>query len=106
MHEGNEIWIADAENRLHIKKGTPIWGDRENIYFKRQVPAGCKLITSNFGFPVEGMQLKVVEEKTDNKLEDSTTESQVRIQEKKESAIKPELSAPGTDETPIDPAIK
>ena len=94
LHEGNEIWVADAENKLHIRKGTPIWEDRDNIYFKQEVPAGCKLITSNFGFPVQGMKLNVVEEKTDNKLEDNTTEKEKEKLEKKESSTQPALSAP------------
>ncbi len=57
--EGNTVWLLTAENKLAIKSVTPIWEEREHVYVKSsELPADSQLITSDLGFPIDGMQLK------------------------------------------------
>jgi RND family efflux transporter MFP subunit len=58
LHNGNQIWLLDGEDKLEIATAEVIWRDTDRVLIKDTFAAGAKLIISNLATPVAGMQLR------------------------------------------------
>ncbi len=61
-HNNSEVWVVSADKKLRSVKTAPLWEERNNIFIPHKFNAGDKLITSDLGFPVEGMKLRIAGE--------------------------------------------
>ncbi|SHJ36595.1 RND family efflux transporter, MFP subunit [Malonomonas rubra DSM 5091] len=61
LHDGNQIWLVDEEGRLQITAADVLWRDSERVLLRNNLPANSRLVTSNLGSAVSGMQLRLEE---------------------------------------------
>ena len=52
LHDGRQIWLADADDRLEVRDVIPVWRDRE-------LSPGERLVVSDLAAPAAGMQLRI-----------------------------------------------
>lgn len=62
-HNNSDIWIISKDNKLKTVKTKPVWEERNTVFVKNGFKDDEKLITSELSFPVEGMNLKIFNEK-------------------------------------------
>jgi len=59
VHNGNQLWILQKDNRLHITKATKLWEDENYIYLPASIlQEGEALVKTYLEAPVEGMRLR------------------------------------------------
>jgi RND family efflux transporter MFP subunit len=85
LHNGNEVWIKNEEDRLDIRELEIAWRGRDVVYVERGVVAGERIITTSLSTPVENMLLRVREtiqqtEPTVEVQEALTTDAPVPVQ--------------------------
>jgi RND family efflux transporter MFP subunit len=62
LRDGSEVWLLSAEDKLVIKPVQVLWADRERVLIGDEFANGLRLITSNLGYPVDGMGLRLAGE--------------------------------------------
>lgn len=63
LHDGDQLWLADAQQTLQIKKAEVLWRDSERVLLRNNLPEDTRLVTSNLSTAVSGMQLRLEEPK-------------------------------------------
>lgn len=61
LHDGNNVWLADNQQRLQVTAAEVVWRDSETVYLKNNLPAAGQLVLSNLSTAADGMQLRVEE---------------------------------------------
>jgi hypothetical protein len=62
LRDGSTVWMMDEENKLRICPAETVQGSADRVLIRFEFSKGWKLITSNIAAPVDGMQLKTVQE--------------------------------------------
>lgn len=63
LHDGDQLWLADSEQRLQIATAEVLWRDSDRVLLRNTLPGGTRLVTSNLSTAVTGMQLRLEEPK-------------------------------------------
>jgi RND family efflux transporter MFP subunit len=71
LHEGNLVFVADEENKLRIKRPTIVWR-RESTVLVRGLKSGDRVITSQLATPLEGMDVRIVEDESAAKAQETS----------------------------------
>jgi RND family efflux transporter MFP subunit len=71
LHNGNQVWLLDDEDKLEIDAAEVIWRDSNRVLLTNSFAEGAKLITSNLATPVAGMSLRT-EASEEKRIQDST----------------------------------
>jgi len=61
LHNDNQIWLLDRDEKLAIRPVEILWRDEENVYVRDGLNPGDLLIISALAVPVGGMQLRTVQ---------------------------------------------
>lgn len=62
VHDGNQVWLAQADNTLTIRTVKILWKDRSHIYIasdEEGLQAGEQVIVSDLSAAVEGMAIRL-----------------------------------------------
>jgi RND family efflux transporter MFP subunit len=59
LHEGDHVWLMDAEDRLEIRPVTVAFRGEDEVLISEGLAAGERLVTSSLAAPVAGMPLKL-----------------------------------------------
>lgn len=62
VHDGNQVWVAQADNTLTIRTVEILWKDRTQIYIgggEEGLQAGDQAIVSDLSAAVEGMAIRI-----------------------------------------------
>lgn len=62
VHDGDTVWIMNAEKRLEIRTIAAAWSDDERVLVRQGVTEGETLVLSDINTPLSGMLLTTVEE--------------------------------------------
>ncbi len=63
LHDGDQLWLADAQQRLQVNQAEVLWRDSERVLLRNSLPENSRLVTSNLSTAVSGMQLRLEEPK-------------------------------------------
>ena len=63
LHDGDQVWLADEQQALQIKKVEVLWRDNDRVLLRNALPKNTQLVTSNLSTAVSGMQLRLEEPK-------------------------------------------
>ncbi|MFC1498988.1 efflux RND transporter periplasmic adaptor subunit [Verrucomicrobiota bacterium] len=63
FRENSMIWLLTGERRLRKIEIQPLWTDRNNIFFRADIPAGDMLITSSLSVVIDNMELRLEKDK-------------------------------------------
>jgi hypothetical protein len=66
IHTNDTVWIMREDGTLAIRPVTIVWRTGDSVLISEGISAGDNLIVSNLAAPVDGMQVRVVEESTAN----------------------------------------
>jgi len=66
LHENNQIWIMDSENRLDIRQAKVIWRRPQEVLLKSGINAGERLVISKITTPLPGTLLRTYSENPPN----------------------------------------
>jgi len=69
LHDGDQVWVMDAENRLAIRTVEIAFRQRDNVLISSGLADGDLLVTSQLSAPVAGMQLRTAETRTEQTRE-------------------------------------
>jgi len=61
VHQQTEIWLADAQEQLQIRRIEPLYRGRDYVLVRDSALHGARLVTSGLSTPVAGMQLEVTD---------------------------------------------
>lgn len=67
LHDGQNIWIMDKEDRLRILPVEILFRDKDMVYLSNGLRSGNRIVTTDISAPVDGMLLR---------LDGSSTESE------------------------------
>lgn len=67
LHDGQNIWIMDKEDRLKILPVEILFRDKDMVYLSNGLRSGDRIVTTDISAPVDGMLLR---------LDGSSTESE------------------------------
>lgn len=62
VHDGNQVWVAQADNTLTIRTVEIVWKDRTHVYIASSdagLHAGDQVVVSDLPAAVEGMAIRV-----------------------------------------------
>jgi RND family efflux transporter MFP subunit len=59
LHEGDHVWLMDAEDRLEIRPVTVAFRGEDEVLISEGLVAGERIVTSALAAPVAGMPLKL-----------------------------------------------
>jgi RND family efflux transporter MFP subunit len=62
LHNDNQVWLLDSEEKLSIRQVETLWRDEEYVFVRDGLQPESLLITSALAAPVDGMQLRVEED--------------------------------------------
>lgn len=62
LRDNSRVWVLTDERTLDIRTVTPVWRDAEFVLVDGGVEDGDRLITSDIGAPLQGMNLQTLEE--------------------------------------------
>lgn len=81
LHNDNQIWVLDKEEKLAIRPVETLWRDEEFVFVRDGVRSDNLLIISALAAPVDGMQLRT-EETAVEKPENTATPVESKEQKK------------------------
>ena len=58
LHNGNNIWIMNSENKLEIRQVKIKFSAKERVYIREGIKPGEKIVTTNIPAPVDQMPLR------------------------------------------------
>jgi RND family efflux transporter MFP subunit len=58
VHNGNQIWVATADNTLSVREVNIVWKDLDQVYIDQGLAEGEAIVVSNLATPVSGMSLR------------------------------------------------
>lgn len=61
LHEGNTIWIKNANHQLEIREVDVVYKKGDSIFIASGIEDGEEVITSSLAVPIKGMKLESVE---------------------------------------------
>lgn len=61
LHEGNRVWIANAEDRLEIREIEIAWRRENDVLVESGIQTGERIVTTRIATPIPGMALLVAE---------------------------------------------
>jgi RND family efflux transporter MFP subunit len=59
VHNGDEVWIMNDQNRLEIRKVKIAFRDKKKVYIKAGITPDEQIVTSDMAAPIDGMALRV-----------------------------------------------
>ncbi|OSM05146.1 efflux RND transporter periplasmic adaptor subunit [Magnetofaba australis] len=59
LHEGNRVWLVDADNKLDYRDVTPLWGDAKTLYVREGLASGAQVVVSPLAAPLRGVKARV-----------------------------------------------
>ncbi len=59
IHEGDEVWIADNENRLEIRPVDVFWRSKDTVLIRKGLREGDRVVTNPIPMPIPNMKLRV-----------------------------------------------
>jgi RND family efflux transporter MFP subunit len=62
LRNGNELWMLDKNNKLHIVDAKIIWTDKDTLIVQNTWNDGDKLIMTGLGVVVDGMKLRDIKD--------------------------------------------
>ena len=68
FHDGSKLYLFSEENRLEIRKVTPLWTDDNFVYIIDNLNEGEQLILSPLSTIIPGMKLEIAENTMERKL--------------------------------------
>ncbi len=63
LHDDDQLWLTDAQQKLKIATAEVLWRDSERVLLRNSLPENTRLVTSNLSTAVNGMQLRLEEPK-------------------------------------------
>ncbi|PLY00891.1 MAG: efflux transporter periplasmic adaptor subunit [Desulfuromonas sp.] len=69
LHDGDQLWVMDAEQRLDIRSVEVAFRMRDSVLIRSGLQEGELLVTSQLAAPVAGMQLRLAENSTEQTRE-------------------------------------
>lgn len=61
LHEGNEVYVVDAENKLRTKRPKVVWRREDSVLMRGGLRSGDRVIVSQLATPLEGMDVRINE---------------------------------------------
>lgn len=61
LHDGDNIWLMNDENRLEIRPVDVLFRDKEMVYLTDGLKDGDRIVTTDISAPVDGMLLRLEE---------------------------------------------
>ncbi len=62
VHNGNQIWIASADNTLSVRPVHMVWKDRQLVFIDQGIQPGEAVIISDLATAVDGMSIRIAED--------------------------------------------
>ncbi|MDH4202781.1 MAG: efflux RND transporter periplasmic adaptor subunit [Phycisphaerae bacterium] len=59
LHDGDNIWIMDEDDRLKILPVNVVFRDKETVYLSNGLHPGDRIVTTDISAPVDGMPLRL-----------------------------------------------
>jgi RND family efflux transporter MFP subunit len=59
LHDGDNIWIMNKEDRMEIRPVEVVFRDKETVYLSGGLENGERIVTTDISAPVEGMLLRL-----------------------------------------------
>lgn len=59
LRQGEQVWVVDAQGKLHIRTAVVAWQGEEEVYLREGVGEGDRVVVSRLSAPVEGMAVRV-----------------------------------------------
>lgn len=59
LHQGNRVWVMNAEDKLEIREVEVVFRDGEQVYVGKGLESGDRIVTSDIAVPAEGMPLRL-----------------------------------------------
>ena len=59
LHDGNYVWVMNAENKLEIRAVKTVFRNIDFVYITDGIEAGERIVTSDISAPVNGMLLRL-----------------------------------------------
>jgi len=59
LRDGANLWLRGADGRLHIRPADILWSRSADVFVADTFEPDQRLVTSDLGAPVEGMELAV-----------------------------------------------
>jgi hypothetical protein len=59
LHDGENVWIMDENNRLKILPVVIVFRDKERVFLSNGLRAGDRIVTTDISAPVDGMLLRL-----------------------------------------------
>ena len=60
LHEGDKLYVVDAEERLQIRDVHPVWREQHRILVASGLSEGDRVVTSRIGTPLPGLKLHII----------------------------------------------
>lgn len=60
LHQGDTIWVMDAEGKLDIRQVSVEWRGRDRVLIREGIQDGERLVTTRLSAPVAGMNLRTL----------------------------------------------
>lgn len=60
IHEGNKVWVKNADNKLEVREVTVISGDQASVIIKDGLEDGDEVVVSSLPVAIPGMLLKSI----------------------------------------------
>ncbi len=74
LHDGDQLWLLDAQQQLQITTAEVVWRDSERVLLRNSLPGNSRLVTSNLSTAVSGMQLRLKEPKLAMRTQENSHE--------------------------------
>lgn len=59
LHEDNEVYVADADNKLRVRRPTVAWRREKSVLVRGALETGDRVIVSQLATPLDGMAVRV-----------------------------------------------
>jgi biotin carboxyl carrier protein len=61
LHDGDNLWIMNAQNRMDIRPVEVVFRDKQRVYLSDTIRPGDRIVTTDISAPVQGMLLRLDE---------------------------------------------
>jgi len=61
LREGSDIWVMGQDAKLDIRAVRILWSGNDHVYVSDGLDEGDRLVVSNIGAPVQGMNLRTAD---------------------------------------------
>jgi hypothetical protein len=63
LRDQETVWLLNPDMTLDIRKVAPVWRDKDTVVIQNALHSGDRIIVSEVGAPVAGMQLRLASDR-------------------------------------------